>query len=317
MKSVGSKLSVLGLLTVVAGVFACSSPPATKPGVALSIKSVTPDTVFTEGGDPVVVTTVNGCVKGDVKIDIGGVPIAASTIVSEAADSYKFPAPASASTQKNTTTLTLTCAKPAKAGDSYASGKNSDTHPFTYDPALEPNPVVTKYSPFGDRISVLAQMTVTFSRPMDPASVIAPGAVTIKGITGTTTYDAPTKTATFVPAQQLPYGSPEICVVLGGAGGVTSLAQGKPLATHLAPSGTAVDPNQDSWAFTTRCEGCGNPWLGDISAAAGISTGGNYKLFSVTGAPTPVGTAYAGTEAAHTYKLESGFLYATQPPTGN
>jgi hypothetical protein len=64
---------------------------------------------------------------------------------------------------------------------------------------------------------------------------------------------------------------------------------------------------QLKWNFSTRCQGCGNPWLGDIAAASGFTSSGKYKLYSVTGQPTPVGEATSAN-----YKLQSGFIYSSQ-----
>ncbi len=319
-----SKRWALGLAILASGAVACGGGTTTGPGnkktsVKLSITSVTPHAVFNEGGTPAEVKTQNGCALTDLTVTIAGTPVTASTITGTAND-YKFPAPpapaGTSTTQPTTVTLAATCAKPADATTVYAAGGNTASASFIYDPSLEPQPTITSYAPTGTGISVLAKMVVTFSRPMNQQSVEKAGNVGIQGVQGATVYDPSTRTATFTPANQLNYSNTYTCVVVGGSpgsGGVESQS-GKQLSTHLYPAGGASDPNKDSWTFTTRCEGCGNPWIGDISAAAGISTGGNYKLFSVTGAPTPVGTAQ---DQNKTYTLQSGFLYATQPPSGN
>ena len=63
----------------------------------------------------------------------------------------------------------------------------------------------------------------------------------------------------------------------------------------------------NKWSFKTRCINCGNPWLGDIAAASGFTSSTNYRLYSVTGQPTPVGEAQSGD-----YHLKSGFIHSSQ-----
>lgn len=289
----------LAIATLVAG---CPEPQVQAPaGVELKITSATPDTIFSEGGELVELVTENGCAPDKASLQIGEVAVAS---IGGEPDRYSFLAPASTTLGASSTVrLTLTCNEPP-AGKTYAQGKNTASIAFTYDPELEPAPQVVDKAPVGDRQSVLAKVRVQFSRRMDPAS-ISPQTVFIQGVEGTVEYIDATRTATFTPAQQLAYrddagaGSYTV-VVKGGAGGVRSL-KGRSLQVR---SGSGSD---ETWQFSTRREGEGNPWTGDISAAAGISTGGQYKLFSVTGQPTPVGEAQGGQ-----FKVQSGFIYATQ-----
>jgi hypothetical protein len=150
-------------------------------------------------------------------------------------------------------------------------------------------------------------MQVTFTRPMDIDSIKEPGAFVIDGTTGTVDSATSGDTQSFIykPAAQLAYSQAYTCTVKAT---VKTKLTGKFLKPTLGLNGGAPAQDKDQWQFTTRCEGCGNPWLGDISAAAGISQGGTYKLFSVTGQPTPVGEA-----TNSDYKLQSGFIYATAP----
>lgn len=66
--------------------------------------------------------------------------------------------------------------------------------------------------------------------------------------------------------------------------------------------------------FKTRCQGCNDPWRGDISAAFGVtgqpspvgeSTNGTYS-FSVTGQPTPVGEASNSTYGVRPPRIPMG-----------
>lgn len=304
---------VLALAAVMTGALACADDPVGAPSVALKIASISPEAVFVEGGELVKVTTENGCAVDQLKVTVRDVEVA--NVQALDADVYTFAAPPLAVTSLSEETVTFTCAQ-APAGTQYAPGKNIASTSLVYDPRLESAPTVASYGPVGDRISVLTKMTVTFSREMNPATITA-DTVYIDGVDSVVTYDAATNTATVTPKEQLAYGQTFTCVVVGGESGVTTQATGKTLQTTLKPGGGTPDPLMDQWQFTTRREGEGNPWVGDISAAAGLSTGGSYKLFSVTGQPTPVGTAYAGTPENHTYKLQAGFIYATQPPSAD
>ena len=75
----------------------------------------------------------------------------------------------------------------------------------------------------------------------------------------------------------------------------------------FTPDGVFVQGPVLKWDFKTRCQGCGNPWLGDIAAASGFTSSTNYRLYSVTGQPTPVGEAQSGD-----YHLKSGFIHSSQ-----
>ena len=294
---------------------ACSDAPVAggREKVELKIVSVSPDSVFVEGGELVTVTTENGCRIDQLTAKVRDVTL--SNVQEIEANKYTFSSPPLALTSPSAETLTFTCAAhPEPETKEYAAGKNTASATLSYDPRLEPAPTVRSYGPVGDRISVLAKMAVTFSRDMDP-STITKDTVFIQGVDGEVDYNVSTRTATVTPKEQLGYGETFTCIVKGGQGGVTSKATGKALKTTLKPGGGTPDPDQDAWTFTTRQEGEGNPWVGDISAAAGIATGGNYKLFSVTGQPTPVGEAIAGSPENPTYKLQAGFIYATQPPS--
>jgi hypothetical protein len=168
-------------------------------------------------------------------------------------------------------------------------------------------PRVAEGAPLQDaQVSVLARCKVRFSEPVD-ASTLA-GAFFISGGAGVTgalfcNWDcsascaglASTNAACFKPAQPLAYGTSYQCVVTDAV---------KDLRGHRLEN--AVD-GQVRWSFTTRCQGCGNPWLGDIAAASGFTSSAKYKLYSVTGQPTPVGTA-----SSASYKLQSGFIYSSQ-----
>lgn len=81
--------------------------------------------------------------------------------------------------------------------------------------ALVPGPVVTATGPFlqsttpatdATGVEVAAPIRATFSAPMD-AATITPATFTVSGASGTVSYDAATRTATFTPSSALAYGS--------------------------------------------------------------------------------------------------------------
>lgn len=294
-----------------AALVGCSDEPVGSPGVALKILSVSPDSVYVEGGDTVQVTTENGCAQNALEVTVGEKLI--PSVQRTAPDVYTFVVAPAPKEGLQRVPLTFTCSAPPE-GLSYAPGQNVGVAELTYDPALEPSPTVAGYGPLGNRVSVLARMTVRFSRAMDPATITA-DTVFIEGVESDVTFDAATNEATVTPREQLPYGATLRAVVMGGASGVKSLSTGRSLRTTIASEGGSIDPARDTWEFSTRQEGDGNPWVGDIAAAAGHASGGGYKLFSVTAQPSPVGVAFDGTAENHQYKLQAGFLYATEPAT--
>jgi len=299
-------MAISGLALVAAG---CSSDTSgtttTDPGGGtrdLAIKSVSPSTVFIEGTDIVTVVTENGCGKENITIKVGDITKASTEIQATDKDHYTFNAPADAGlAAKTVKPLVVSCSK--EPDSSFKYGKKEASSSITYDPDAEPQPTIKTPSPQGPGISVLAKMTVVFTRPIDEASVTK-DSFSIGEITGKISHESDFKTYYFTPDAQLAYSKQYTCKVTTA---VKSKLRGKPLHTTVSSNGTP-NADYDEWTFTTRCEGCGNPWLGDISAAAGISSGGSYKLFSVTGQPTPVGEA-----SNEQYKLQSGFIYATAP----
>lgn len=297
-------MALSGLALVAAG---CSGDTTTTDVVKttkdLKIKSINPSTVYLEGQDIVTITTENGCGKDKATLTVGDLPV--TGIQATDLNTYTFTAPPKDVGTATQVVVTLACSGAPESSWTY--GKNSAVTALTYDPNAEPAPTIKTYSPNSNDASVLSQMVVQFTRAVDP-STVTKTSFGITGITGTITPDADGKTFRFKPDQQLSYSNTYSCFVTTD---IKSAKAKKGLRATVAPTGGTVDPNKDAWSFQTRCEGCGNPWLGDISAAAGISSGGQYKLFSVTGQPTPVGEA-----TNDQYKIQSGFIYATTPSTG-
>lgn len=286
-----------------AGVFACADEPIGLRRVALEIVSIAPTEVFVEGGDLVEVETRNACDVEALTVMVGDVAV--TQVQAPAANRWTFRAPSLKYTTVTEVPVKFTCSR-APQGTEYAPGKNVATTKLIYDPRLEDAPTLAAHGPVGDRVTVLARMTVTFTREMNPSSITAAN-LFIEGVESDVTYDARTLTATVTPKTQLAFDTTYTCVVRGGLSGVVTRATGKPLRTTLSAGG-ALDPLRDTWTFTTRKQGDGDPLVGDVAAAAGVSTGGGYTLRSVTGQPA-VGTT---SNASTGYKLQAGFIYATE-----
>lgn len=292
-----------------AGVVACADEPVGPARIALEIVSITPTEVFVEGGELVQVETRNGCSVDALTVNVGDLTVA--SVQATSADVYTFRAPALKYVQVTEVPVKFTCKK-APEGTEYTPGKNVATTKLNYDPRLEEAPTLAAHGPVGDRVTVLGRMTVTFTREMNPASISAAN-LYIEGVESDVTYDAQTLTATVIPKTRLDFGKTYTCVVRGGLSGVVTRATGKPLRTTLANAAGVIDPLKDTWTFTTRREGDGDPLVGDVAAAAGVMKGGDYTLRGVTGQAGPVGAA---ADSATGYKLKAGFVYATDRAAG-
>lgn len=113
------------------------------------------------------------------------------------------------------------------------------------------------------------------------------------------------------PPPTIPVSNWNSIVISSGGNYRIPAAGGNPArAPDLKPSRLiwpGPEPGSLKWDFRTRCIGCGNPWLGDIAAASSFTSSSKYKLYSVTGQPTPVGEA-----TSSKFTLKSGFIYSSQ-----
>jgi hypothetical protein len=277
--------------------------------VDLAFVKLFPEAVFNEGGELVEMTLKNGCLPEKMTVTVGALPV--SPIARVAEGRYTFVAPAWSEGTKAELPLTIACAEhPDRFKRAYRVA--SVTATLVYDPRLEPAPTIVSRGPTGDRTTVLARLTIVFSRDVDPVTVNEQ-TIGIEGVEGVVHYQSTSRTATFVPQTQLAYSTEYTAFVRGGDEGVRSLRTSKALKPTLARPGDLVDPLRDVWVFTTRHEGEGQAWVGDVAAAAGFSESGRYKLFSVTGQPRPVGTATGTTASGEkTWTLQSGFAPATR-----
>jgi hypothetical protein len=169
-------------------------------------------------------------------------------------------------------------------------------------------PKVTEFFPLeNSEVSILVSAKVKFNEAVKPTTV-SQTSFFISGtnVVGTTFCDFACQTACggasnvkaicFKPSQPLAYSSNYTGTVRDS---ITDLKDNK--LQGAGSDGTL------KWNFKTRCINCGNPWLGDIAAASGFTSSTNYRLYSVTGQPTPVGEA-----TSDNYHLKSGFIYSSQ-----
>ena len=163
---------------------------------------------------------------------------------------------------------------------------------FTYLQDDTTAPTIASRSPEQDqRVGIDAKLVVVFSESMAESTMIAAN-IYIKNIIGTVAYDSQSRAATFTPGQALaPDRSYEAVVTTD----VTDLS-----GNHLG--------QQASWGFRTRPAGTLPRVVFTLSAAGGKGTSANYKLFSVTGQPTPLAPQTRG--QSENYKIEAGFTFS-------
>jgi hypothetical protein len=199
-------------------------------------RSTSVTATFSRRLNPSTVTTQSFTLTGP-----GGSAIAAAVSYNDSTRTVTL-TPSSLLAYGTTYTATLTSA--IKATDGVAlSGPVSWS--FTT-AALQPPPTVTSSLPADGASSVARNTAVraTFSRAMDPATLTA-SSFTLTGpggasVTGTVSYDGPSRTATLTPQQNL-------------AAGATYTAQ---LTTAVqAADGTAL-ASAVTWAFTTAACPC-------------------------------------------------------------
>ena len=138
-------------------------------------------------------------------------------------------------------------------------------------------PTVTLVSPLDEATGVLVTTTIsaTFSEAMDPAT-ITNTTFTLDGVSGTVTYDAGTKTATFDPTTNLAYNKTYTATITTGV-------------KDLAGIGLAAVYN---WSFTTELEPTPTPTPRHYVGGAGRvrATPTPTPISTPTPAPTPTPT---------------------------
>lgn len=109
---------------------------------------------------------------------------------------------------------------------------------FTTQPTI-PFVVATSPPASGIDIPLNAVITAAFSEAMDPATINA-ATFTVSGVTGTVTYNAPGRTATFAPSALLSTGTVYTATVTTGARSINNVPQAQDHAWSFT-TGTVID----------------------------------------------------------------------------
>lgn len=243
------------------------------------------DTSFT-----VMDTTLDATVPGTVSY-------------SAAARTATFTPSAGALAGSDQYTATITTAATDRAGNALAGNTavapNAGNQVWTFSAGTAADlvpPTVAAVSPLDASTGVCLSKTVaaTFSEPMDATTITAATfVVTDNGVAvaGSVSYDAPSRVATFVPADAAGFAASKtlVATVKSGSTGVMDLA-GNPLATDR------------SWSFTTGTQACLTAV--DLRSVASFGAFGGGAGVTNQGIHTVVG-GNLGTTAACT--LITGF----------
>jgi hypothetical protein len=274
---------------------------------------------FSKPMDPTTITAV-----GTFTLAVAGSGGAAVPGTVQYAGTSATFTPASALPAATEFTATITTAAEDLTGNalaanyvwSFTTGAGPDTTP----------PTITLTIPADAAMNVALTQTVnaTFSKPMNPATILAPGTFTLAvagtggaAVTGTVSYDAVNNIATFTPLANLTASTSYTAIITNAA---TDVA-GNPLAAGTTPNpwtfttGTAADqpaPNLGTAAT-----------FGSLGGAAGITNQGIETVINgdigTTAASTLVtGFHDAGTGCTYTETtLNVGFVNGaidTAPP---
>ena len=166
---------------------------------------------------------------------------------------------------------------------------------FTYEDIVAPQIVWVYPLPNAQDVHPnQARMRVAFSEPMDPGSINI-NSVYIDGVSGSVTYEEdiasspPMYIATFTPHHPLAANRVYSAQV------TTSVAD--PAGNHLART--------KRWGFRTLDITNDTLFVVPFSASGGSGESSSYKLFCITGQPTPIDLATRGRSAR--FYLEAGF----------
>lgn len=275
---------------------------------------------FSEVMDSATITAT-----GTFTVAVAGVGGAAVPGTVSYAGSIATFTPSSALTPSTEFTATITTAAEDLSGNALAANYvwsfTTGTGPDTT------SPTITLTSPASAAMNVLlnAAVSATFSKPMNPVTITAPGTFTLAvagvggaAVTGTVTYDSVNQIATFTPAANLTATTQYTATITNAA---TDLA-GNPLVAGIAPN---------PWSFTTgAATGPIGPNLGtastfgSIGGAAGITNQGLNTVINgdigTTGASTVVtgfhdaGPGCTYTETPLNVGMVNGSIYTAPPP---
>lgn len=256
---------------------------------------------------------------------VGGAAVAGTVSYAGTTATFKPTANLAASTQF---TAKITTAAKDLSGNALAAGAASN--PWNFTTGTGPNttaPTITLTNPANAATGVAlnAVVNATFSAPMDPLTITAPGTFTLAvagvngaAVTGTVTYDSQTNIATFTPSANLTASTQYTATVSNAA---------KDLSGNALVPGLVPNP----WNFTTgTAAGPVGPNLasaapfGAFGGGAGITNQGINTVINgdigTTGVSTVVtgfhdnGTGCTYTETGSNIGLVNGNIDTAPPP---
>ncbi|ODV09624.1 MAG: hypothetical protein ABT20_10305 [Rubrivivax sp. SCN 70-15] len=271
-------------------------PDAAALGVATNTKITA---TFSEAMDPATIGAASFTVM-DTTLDA---TVPGTVSYSAAARTATFTPSAGTLAAGDQYSATITAAATDLAGNALAGNTavapGAGSHVWTFGTGAVADlvpPTVTAVSPLDASTGVCLAKTVaaTFSEPMDAGTITAATfVVTDNGVAvaGSVSYDAPSRVASFVPADAAGFaaGKTLVATVKSGSTGVMDLA-GNPLATDR------------SWSFTTGTQACLSAV--DLRSVASFGAFGGGAGVTNQGIRTVVG-GNLGTTAACT--LVTGF----------
>lgn len=172
-------------------------------------------------------------------------------------------------------------------------------------------PTVTSVTPaaFTRNVSLSATLTATFSEVLDPATVTT-STFELRDtrqqlVTGTVSYDAPTRTATFTPANPLLPTRTYSATVVGGGAGVKDLAGNALAANYVWACITTVEHTRISAGNThaVAVDDAGHVWTWGSDTFGERGTDLEPRLPGAVAAATGVVSVSAG--SSHTLALKS------------
>ncbi|MDE2275479.1 MAG: DUF3494 domain-containing protein [Burkholderiales bacterium] len=225
-----------------------------------------------------------------------GTPVAGSVSYAAAARTATFKPGAGVLAANDQFTATVTTAATDLAGNALAGNTavvpNAGNQVWRFGTGASADlvaPTVTAVSPADASTSAClgATVSVTFSKPMDPATLNSTTfGVTAGGVAvpGSVSYDAPTRVATFVPTATAGFAASTTftATVKSGSAGVADLA-GNPLASDRV------------WRFTTGTQACLAPV--DLRSAASFGAFGGAAGVTNQGIATVIGGNVGSTAA--------------------
>ncbi len=223
-------------------------------GVAINTKV---GATFSEAMDPMTISTATFTLKQ------GATSIAGTTSYA-GRDSVFTPT----SPLANSTTYTATITTGAKdlAGNALASAYVWSWTTGALPDATAPVVVLVNPAENAQSVAVSSSINATFSKAMDPLTINT-ASLKVNGVTGSVSYDANSKIATFVPAAAL-------------AAGTTYTATVTTAAKDLAGNALALDK---VWSFTTAT-------IPVVQATVNLGAASTFGTFGGTAGMTNMGT---------------------------